>query len=112
MRRKIHKKTVRKQKRKNRRTTRIYSGGTECESNVKCCMCEQMVDKKQTFIPRKCLMKHGDKLAHKICSNCWWNSTTGFAAENTSHRCPGCEKNMPLTAFKKKTPIVVDLTED
>jgi len=79
---------------------------------VKCSMCEKMVDKYNTFIPRVCLMTHGDKASHRICSNCWWNPTTGFALENSSHKCPGCVKNLPLTVYKKEAPVFIDLTDN
>jgi hypothetical protein len=96
---------------KNRRTRRRYRRGGNGEK-VKCCMCEKMVDKEKSFIPRECLMSHGKNAAHRICANCWWNPETGFALENASHKCPGCVKGLPLTEYKKELPIFVDLTED
>jgi hypothetical protein len=81
------------------------------EEKVKCCMCEKMVDLKDTFVPRECLMKHG-KAAHRICQDCWWDPQSGFALETASHECPGCRKGLPLTQFKQEAPIFVDLTED
>jgi hypothetical protein len=70
-----------------------------------------MVAIKDTFVPRECLMKHG-KAAHRICEDCWWDPKKGFALETSSHKCPGCEKGLPLTQVKKEQPILVDLTED
>ncbi len=100
-----------RQKRKNRITRSCFLRGGNGEK-VNCCICEKMVDKNNTFIPMECLMAHGDKTAHRICSNCWWNSTTGFALEKVSHKCPGCVKNLPLTAYKKEAPAFINLTED
>jgi hypothetical protein len=92
-------------KRKTRRTRRRCRKGGNGEQ-VKCCMCETMVDKRKTFIPRKCLTKNMQK-AHRICENCWWNE---FAEENATHSCPGCVKGLPLT--ENKQPSFVDLTDD
>jgi hypothetical protein len=56
-------------------------------------------------------MAHG-KAAHRICQDCWWDQNIGFAREEGTHRCPGCQKGLPLTEYKKDAPIFVDLTED
>ena len=93
--------------RKRKLKSRKLKGG----NRLKCSMCEKMVDLKDTFVPRECLMKHG-KAAHRICEDCWWDEKTGFALETSSHECPGCKKGLPLTHVKKEEPIVVDLTED
>jgi hypothetical protein len=77
-----------------------------------CCICEKIADKRDTFIPSRCYSKHGDKAAHRICVNCWWNPTTGFALENASHKCLGCVKKLPLTAYKNESPIFIDLTDE
>jgi hypothetical protein len=95
--------------RKLRSRTRKLRGGNE--DKIKCCICEKTVDLKDTFVPRECLMKH-NKAAHRICQDCWWNKDTGFALETSSHKCPGCQKGLPLTPYKKEAPIFVDLTED
>jgi hypothetical protein len=95
--------------RKFRSRTRKLRGGNG--EKVKCCMCEKMVELKNTFMPRECLMKHG-KAAHRICEDCWWDPQAGFALESSSHECPGCNKGIPLTHVKKDKSIVVDLTED
>jgi hypothetical protein len=89
--------------------SRKLRGGNE--EKVQCCMCGKMVAVKNTFVPRECLMKHG-KAAHRICQDCWWDKENGFARETASHKCPGCEKGLPLTHVKKEQPIFVDLTED
>jgi hypothetical protein len=80
--------------------------------NVKCCMCGIDVYKENTFIPSECLLKHGDKISHRICVNCWWNPESGFALENELHRCPGCVKKLPFIEHKKKAHIIIDLTDD
>jgi hypothetical protein len=79
--------------------------------NVICCMCVKNVYKENTFIPSQCLLKHGDKAAHRICVNCWWNPESGFAREYMSHKCPGCLKGLLLTEYKIAGAIVVDLTD-
>jgi hypothetical protein len=109
-----HKKSSKRRTRriKNRsrklRSCKLKGGNGE---KVKCCICGKMVPLKDTFVPRECLMKHG-KAAHRICKHCWWDPKKGFALESSSHKCPGCEKCLPLTQVKKEQPIVVDLTED
>ena len=96
-------------KRKQRKTRRRFRKGGNGE-NVKCCMCEKIVDKNNTFIPKECLINNGKKAAHRICKECWWNPETGFAREDAPHNCPGCLKGLPLTEHKREEPIVVDLT--
>lgn len=100
----------RSKRRYNRRTRRRYRKGGN-NDNVKCCMCEKIVKKDGTLVPRECLMNHG-KAAHRICQDCWWDPDIGFARETASHKCPGCEKGSPLTEYTKEPPILVDLTED
>jgi hypothetical protein len=73
-------------------------------------MCEKMVSKEDVFIPYKCLLQHGTNASHKICKDCWWNSKNGFALESANHKCPGCQKKLPLS--KREEPIIVDLTGD
>ncbi len=90
------------------RTRKLRGGNGE---QVQCCMCGKMVDLKDTFVPGECLVNHA-KAAHRICEDCWWDDKKGFALETTSHKCPGCEKGLPLTHVKKEDPILVDLTED
>ena len=96
--------------RKHRRTRRKYRKGGNGD-NVTCCMCERTVKKDDTLVPRECLIKYG-KTAHRICQDCWWDPNIGFAREDASHKCPGCQKGLPLTEYKKEAPIFVDLTED
>ena len=79
-------------------------------------MCERDVKIKDTLVPRVCLNEHGRK-SHRICSECWWNTETGFAREGARHGCPGCEKKLPLTNISNvpssnKPVKVIDLTED
>jgi len=98
-------------KRKIRKQTRRKKMKVGNGEKVKCSMCEKMVNLKNTFTPRECLMKYG-KGAHKICDKCWWDPQTGFALESSSHLCPGCQKGLPLTPYKKPPPVFVDLTEE
>ena len=100
-------KTRRRKYRKQTRRKKMKAGNGE---KVQCSMCEKIVDINKTFVPRECLMKYG-KSAHRICDKCWWDPETGFALESSSHLCPGCQKNIPLTSYKKETPVFVDLTE-
>ena len=74
-------------------------------------MCERIVNKNNTLIPRECLTKHGIA-AHRICQECWWDSVNGFAREESSHKCLGCIKRLPLTDIKKSEQNFVDLTEE
>jgi len=75
-------------------------------SKEECCMCRNKING-TSFIPSGCLMKNGKIRAHKICSDCWWNS---FAKEGVNHQCPGCAKGLPLHG--SPPPKIVDLTED
>jgi len=105
--RRVKRKTL-KVKRSNKRSFKRYKKGGQ-EEKVTCCICEREVNKNNTLIPRECLMKNGSK-AHRICHDCWWNPESGFAREDADHRCPGCLKNLPLTAVKNKEPEFIDLT--
>ena len=111
--RKLTKKRIKKNKRKTRksikRTKRNRKGGEN--DKVNCCMCGTEVSINYTLIPRECLNKYG-RNAHRICSECWWNSVSGFAREDAPHGCPGCIKKLPLTKVQIKEPEVVDLTLD
>lgn len=90
---------------KNKKIKKI-KGGT----NEECAMCCKKTNDK-TLIPNACLMKYGKYRAHKICSDCWWNK---FAQEGVNHKCPGCEKNLPLNKdpYQETKNQVIDLTED
>ena len=103
--RKMKRKTL-----KSKKYIKRYKKGGNNEK-VTCCMCEKEVDKNNTLIPRECLIKNG-VTAHRICNDCWWNPESGFAREDADHRCPGCLKNLPLTALEKNEPKFVDLTLD
>ena len=91
--------------RKNKKNKK-FKGGT----NEECAMCCQQTNDK-TLIPNACLMKYGKYRAHKICSDCWWNK---FAQEGVNHKCPGCEKKLPLNKdpYHETKNQVIDLTED
>ena len=99
-----------RRKTRNVKRKRTFKGGNG--EKVKCCICEKIVNKSDTLIPRECLMNNGQKAAHRICQECWWNPETGFAREYASHKCPGCIKGLPLTEYKKEAPVFIDLTED
>lgn len=92
--------------RKNVKRSIKIKGGT----NDECAMCCKKSNDKN-FIPNACLMKYGKYKAHKICSDCWWNN---FAQEGVNHKCPGCEKKMPLNKdpYENSKNQVIDLTED
>lgn len=99
-----------------RKTRKIIKKLRKCKrggdyDKVTCCMCGREVNINDTLVPSKCLQIHGKK-AHRICSECWWNPTTGFARENAPHGCPGCAKNLPLTKVQNTEPVMVDLTLD
>jgi hypothetical protein len=99
-----YKKSVKRKTR--RKKTKRQKGGNN--DKVLCCMCEKMVTKNNTLVPRECLNKNYNA-AHRICEDCWWNK---FAIEGVSHKCPGCVKGLPLTYVKKEPTIFMDLTED
>ena len=105
---KSSKRRIRRIKTRKIKREKLKGGNGE---KVKCCICGKMVAVKDTFVPRECLIKHG-KTAHRICEDCWWDPEKGFALETSSHKCPGCEKGLPLNRVKKEQPIIVDLTED
>jgi len=104
-------KNKRNNKRKNncksRRRFLIAGNGNK----IKCCMCENMVNIEDTLVPSSCKILHGKK-AHRICNECWWEPDKGFAREGVSHKCPGCEKGLPLTPFENPEPIFIDLTKE
>ena len=81
---------------------------------TQCCMCNKTLnvnDKTNALIPLECLRKRG-LAAHRICKECWFDDEDGFALEGKSHKCPGCEKGLPLTRVKVKPPEMIDLTLD
>ena len=110
---KIMKKTkrIKSSKKYNRKSRRRTFKAGNGDNLVQCSMCERMVNKDDTLVPSGCLMNHG-KAAHRICKDCWWDPKKGFGREDASHRCPGCEKNLPLTPYVKEAPITIDLTKD
>lgn len=81
---------------------------SDTNQSVICCICEKNVNKDNTFVPLECVNKYGSA-AHRVCKECWWDQ---FAREEVSHKCPGCQKGLPLTHLEKEPLIVVDLTED
>lgn len=73
-----------------------------------CCMCNKATVDPLT--PLSCFIKYLNR-GHKVCQSCWWDPVVGFARENASHACPGCEKKMELP-FTKVDLTVIDLTTD
>jgi hypothetical protein len=68
-----------------------------------CCNCEKtFINDNIMLIPLVCLQKHGKK-AHKICEDCWWHPTIGFAREDRDHKCPGCKKGLSLIINTENT---------
>jgi hypothetical protein len=123
-RRKTRKLKGSKPRRNYRRKTRSKNVGRGLSSNhsvdenkVQCSMCEKHVDKNSNpLIPQICLEKNSYCKAHRICQKCWWGDkdSIGFAKEGISHKCPGCEKGLPLNNYVKQHtgPIeVIDLLD-
>jgi hypothetical protein len=116
-------KTRRKHLKKNRKTRtskklkrkNVARGpGDENYDITQCCMCNKTLnvnDKTNALIPLECLRNRGLE-AHRICKECWFDEEDGFALEGKSHKCPGCEKGLPLTRVKVKPPEMIDLTLD
>jgi hypothetical protein len=100
-----HFKTKRRSARTKKNKSKKRRGGQAFK--VVCCECEKKVDLSVTLIPRKCSSKRGYN-AHRICEKCWWGDETkpGFADENGSHKCPGCEKGRPLPNLPKKQGVI------
>jgi len=98
---------------KKRRTLKLRARKeTQKYTNVNCCMCDRKVKKEGTLIPRKCLSKHGEKAAHRICQACWFNPVSGFALESGKHECPGCRKKLSLTKYPYVKPVMIDLVSE
>lgn len=105
-------KRSKKVNRKSRKSIKkVFKKGGNGEDKVNCCICGDEVNINDTLIPSGCKMKHGLR-GHRVCQECWWNPETGFGKENSAHKCPGCEKGMPLTKVKLETHPVIDLTGD
>ena len=105
--------TTRKSK-KLKRKNLARGPGDENYDITQCCMCNKTLnvnDKTNALIPLECLRNHGLE-AHRICKECWFDDEDGFALEGKSHKCPGCEKGLPLTRVKVKPPEMIDLTLD
>ena len=96
----------RKKQLKNKRKSRRQN-----QKKVKCVMCEKTTCKKSSLVPASCLAKNMDK-SHRVYSQkCWWDPKKGFALETSSHKCRGCQKNMPLNQ-STLIPSIIDLTLD
>ena len=95
----------RKKQLKNKRKSRRQN-----QKKVKCVMCEKTTCKKSSLVPASCSAKNMDK-SRRVCQKCWWDPKKGFALETSSHKCRGCQKNMPLNQ-STLIPSVIDLTLD
>ena len=95
----------RKKRLKNKRKSRRRN-----QKKVKRVMCEKTTCKKSSLAPASCLAKNMDK-SHRVCQKCWWDPKKDFALETRSHKCRGCQKNMPLNQ-STLIPSVIDLTLD
>lgn len=86
----------------------------------RCAMCRTYEFTAPTDIgkrPAQCLIfpkkDGGERRAHRICEDCWFNPVWGFAMEGRDHRCPGCVNKLPPNDLPKKYERVeVDLTSD
>jgi hypothetical protein len=106
-------KTPNKKSRKYRKKT--YKKGGNGDDIVRCCVCGMNTNINDTLIPLDCLQKQREKGKgpHRLCQHCWWNPDTGFAREGINHKCPCCEKGVPLPTLKiKESAEVIDLTGD
>ena len=109
--RKRTKKYNKKYRNSRKNGKKVFKKGGNGDDKVNCCMCGEEVNTDSTLIPSGCKMKHGMR-GHRVCQECWWNPETGFGKENSKHKCPGCEKGLPLTNVKLEKHPVIDLTED
>jgi hypothetical protein len=107
--RKVNNVSGKRKTNRSRKNKKSKKGGNN--TMVDCCMCGKEFNKKEMLTPAQCLKKHGMR-AHKICQKCWWDKEKGFAKEGISHKCPGCEKNLPLTKLDSSDQEMVDLTEE
>ena len=97
---------------KSRNTRRNAMARGNNDDKVNCCMCNKEIMKSEGLIPAACLIKNGRIRAHRICSDCWWNTEYGFAREGVNHACPGCKKAAPLAPDNAAKIGVIDLTSD
>ena len=58
------------------------------------------------MVPASCFAKNMNK-SHRMCQKCWWDPKKGFALETSSHKCRGCQKNMPLNQ-STLIPSIID----
>lgn len=73
--------------------------------DVNCQLCKTKIRKSNGLIPMNCLIKHGNQKAHRICQPCWWSK---FALEGTSHKCPGCPRNVVKPRNNNICIIIID----
>jgi len=83
---------------------------------IPCCMCGHKDHRNNMLIPSDCLLKQAKKnqgeRAHRVCQQCWWGTTEnpGFVKEDASHKCPGCQKGLPLLPpLKRSRPKEEDI---
>jgi len=126
-----HKKTTRTsassaRKTKSRRTlatslvtslvTRNSDSPISPNALVSCAICDRRFPRDDMLVPSACpgTMMPGTRRfygerAHRICKRCWWpkrgKPNTGFAREDGTHKCPGCERVLPPTAPLKRSPV-------
>ena len=84
------------------------------ENKFQCSMCEKSVHKDSNpLIPQICLEKNSYCKAHRICQKCWWGDkdNIGFAKEGISHKCPGCEKGLPLNNYIRQHTGPIEVIE-
>ena len=115
-RRKYSKKSKKTTRKSSRKSSRKYKKGGNGDGKVNCCMCGKEVEAKLPYslIPGKCLQDNRLK-AHRICESCWFDGPDPFAREGRSHKCPGCEKGLPLTKVSEVPQTrgeIIDLTEE
>ena len=99
--------TARKRQLKKKRKSRRRQIN---QDKINCMMCEKSTSKKSSLAPASCFLKNIDR-SHRVCEKCWWDPKEGFALETSSHKCKGCEKNIPLNP-RSLAPSVIDLTSD
>ena len=73
----------------------------------RCAICRQPIPNilERGLVPINCKKQP----RHRICQGCWW-APGGFAEESRSHKCPGCEKNIPPPSLPTAEPEIIDLT--
>jgi hypothetical protein len=112
--RKRTKKYNKKYRNSRKNGKKVFKKGGNGDDKINCCVCGMEVNIDSTLIPSDCLRKPREKGKgpHRLCQHCWWNPETGFGKEDSNHKCPCYEKDVPFPTFKPKESVVIDLTED